>query len=663
MAFDSKYALTQAIKYLTETAKSKKAHGGAVERHGYSVDGGVPEAGNTGSAAGNSYGGDSGYSGASNSDNSPSESGPGPGMGGGNGNNGGSGNGSDSGFGGDNGNAGQDYLGNMMNQSAPFGGAEIMSPFSGTQMGIPSQSQQHMLDQLGVEGSPYAGGLPKSAALGSNIGSDMLKQTMSSGFDLSGIAKQPGFGDSPNLPGSDLGKSQTIGGSLGAAQTEALRSGSGWSSEYDPKGISKGVEMGAQMATPSSGMLGQPPMGTTTFGQMPLQSGSFVGGTKPQDLTELMGTAPINNPLYAGMNVSQAPVPGTYSVNPEAALTAINKYAPIMTKGWTTDQAMTAVGQNLPENATLSGTTLKSPASLSELNAKLQSTVGDNIPVSGILNPVMQTNAENAGWGTSTVGSPINVSGGVEPQGMGDLYGASAASEPTQFSQPNRPATPTPDTAYSQPSVGSGSPVESYNQAAPISSARQNFNKAFAEARSSGQDTFTWTNPATGKTSLYTTQLARKEGGRVPSMANPDDWLAHIKVDTPKGKKREHHGSKPLPVDYGHIAGTVGADDMDVDAFIGPNKSSAKAFIINQYHPESKKFDEHKIMLGFDNKAQAMNAYRKSYPEGLADRMAKSIISAPAKETIEWAKSGKTSQPVDKNTIVQRALMLSSRKS
>lgn len=57
-----------------------------------------------------------------------------------------------------------DHLGNMMNQAAPFGGVEIMSPFTGTPLGVMPSSQQQMLNQLGISGSPVQGGLPQSKA-------------------------------------------------------------------------------------------------------------------------------------------------------------------------------------------------------------------------------------------------------------------------------------------------------------------------------------------------------------------------------------------------------------------------------------------------------------------------------------------------------------------
>lgn len=53
---------------------------------------------------------------------------------------------------------------------------------------------------------------------------------------------------------------------------------------------------------------------------------------------------------------------------------------------------------------------------------------------------------------------------------------------------------------------------------------RKDFKQAHADARSQGLKTFTWTDPATGKEGTYTTALKRREGGRVYSLADHNQW-------------------------------------------------------------------------------------------------------------------------------------------
>jgi len=64
---------------------------------------------------------------------------------------------------------------------------------------------------------------------------------------------------------------------------------------------------------------------------------------------------------------------------------------------------------------------------------------------------------------------------------------------------------------------------------------------------------------------------------------------------------------------YGRIPRTRGNDGDAVDVFIGPNKTSDKVFIIEQVWPDTGKFDEHKVMLGFLTKAEAIRGYKSQY--------------------------------------------------
>lgn len=63
---------------------------------------------------------------------------------------------------------------------------------------------------------------------------------------------------------------------------------------------------------------------------------------------------------------------------------------------------------------------------------------------------------------------------------------------------------------------------------------------------------------------------------------------------------------------YGYIAGTKGADKEGLDCFIGNNPTSDKVFIVHQTDGD-RNFDEDKVMLGFDSKEQARDAYLAHY--------------------------------------------------
>lgn len=96
-----------------------------------------------------------------------------------------------------------------------------------------------------------------------------------------------------------------------------------------------------------------------------------------------------------------------------------------------------------------------------------------------------------------------------------------------------------------------------------------------------------------------------------------------IAIENPKGSKRRWYdadagreGETVMVYPYGYLIGTTGADDEEVDVYVGPNRQSELVFIINQRRINNKRtFDEHKVMLGFDSEAQARAAYLAHYDE------------------------------------------------
>lgn len=68
--------------------------------------------------------------------------------------------------------------------------------------------------------------------------------------------------------------------------------------------------------------------------------------------------------------------------------------------------------------------------------------------------------------------------------------------------------------------------------------------------------------------------------------------------------------------DYGYIVGTVGADGDELDCFCGPHQKDAENFYVVEQCNKDGSFDEHKIMLGFSNIAEARDGYLANYPHG-----------------------------------------------
>lgn len=92
-----------------------------------------------------------------------------------------------------------------------------------------------------------------------------------------------------------------------------------------------------------------------------------------------------------------------------------------------------------------------------------------------------------------------------------------------------------------------------------------------------------------------------------------------ISIENRKGSIRKwvdgdgNEGKTKMLYPYGYIRNTIGNDGDHVDCYIGNNKESDKVFIIHQMEPKTNKFDEDKVMLGFDNKTDAKEAYLKHY--------------------------------------------------
>lgn len=96
-----------------------------------------------------------------------------------------------------------------------------------------------------------------------------------------------------------------------------------------------------------------------------------------------------------------------------------------------------------------------------------------------------------------------------------------------------------------------------------------------------------------------------------------------ISIENKKGSSRKWHdphnnqsGATKMHCAYGYVRGVKrkGADGDLVDVYVGPNESATTAFVVHQMKaPEFKKYDEDKVMLGFDSAKEAKAAYLKQY--------------------------------------------------
>ncbi|WCL51516.1 ParB N-terminal domain-containing protein [Leptospira sp. GIMC2001] len=145
---------------------------------------------------------------------------------------------------------------------------------------------------------------------------------------------------------------------------------------------------------------------------------------------------------------------------------------------------------------------------------------------------------------------------------------------------------------------------------------------------------------------------AQKEHGNY-KMAHVTVHGLDITIENPKGSYRsgtDKSGKEwkcKIHSHYGYFKRTEGKDGDHVDVFIGPNVLSEIVFIVNQNNADGK-FDEHKVMLGFDTEAEAKEGYLKNYSPGW--KGLGSIISMTIDQFKNWITSGDTKKPAKEFT-------------
>lgn len=125
----------------------------------------------------------------------------------------------------------------------------------------------------------------------------------------------------------------------------------------------------------------------------------------------------------------------------------------------------------------------------------------------------------------------------------------------------------------------------------------------------------------------------------------------NISIENPRGSVRS--GTSPdgkawesiLHSHYGYIKKTIGADGDHVDVFLKPDTPedwNGEAFIVDQIDPKTGKFDEHKILLGYQSSDEARDAYLANYQAGWKGM--RTISAVPVAKLKTWLQ-GDTTQP------------------
>lgn len=117
-----------------------------------------------------------------------------------------------------------------------------------------------------------------------------------------------------------------------------------------------------------------------------------------------------------------------------------------------------------------------------------------------------------------------------------------------------------------------------------------------------------------------------------------------ISIEQPKGSVRsgvDANGKKwetTMQNTYGYIRGTEGVDGDHIDVFLSDDIdgwNGRKAFVVDQYN-EDGSFDEHKVMLGFNEAADAETAYFANYDKDWAKKHKTVVIPVNLEDFEKW---------------------------
>lgn len=94
---------------------------------------------------------------------------------------------------------------------------------------------------------------------------------------------------------------------------------------------------------------------------------------------------------------------------------------------------------------------------------------------------------------------------------------------------------------------------------------------------------------------------------------------------------------------YGYIRGAVGVDGDHIDVFLSNDIdgwNGRKVFVVDQYNPDGS-FDEHKVMLGFNDVDDAKSDYLANYEQGWENGRRIDITGVNLEDFEKWIESSK----------------------
>ena len=94
---------------------------------------------------------------------------------------------------------------------------------------------------------------------------------------------------------------------------------------------------------------------------------------------------------------------------------------------------------------------------------------------------------------------------------------------------------------------------------------------------------------------------------------------------------------------YGYIRGAVGVDGDHIDVFLSDDIdgwNGRKVFVVDQYNPDGS-FDEHKVMLGFNDADEAKSDYLANYENGWENGRRIDVTAVNLEDFEKWIASSK----------------------
>lgn len=108
---------------------------------------------------------------------------------------------------------------------------------------------------------------------------------------------------------------------------------------------------------------------------------------------------------------------------------------------------------------------------------------------------------------------------------------------------------------------------------------------------------------------------------------------------------------------YGYIRGAVGVDGDHIDVFLSNDIdgwNGRKVFVVDQYNPDGS-FDEHKVMLGFNDQDEAKGDYLANYEQGWENGRRIDITGVNLEDFEKWIESSKRkTKPFAEYAVVKK---------